>query len=179
MLFHQFLSHYPFYRFSHIMTDGPGSRTQPDSRRTAHKSPERPGPSDEPVAPGDEIELEPEQPVDEDEFQSSRAELTAVVAEFRDSKLSRSRAIAKISSIIDNNSSVADPEKEKAIDLYLSELGSIQLGRSARPFITGRKENKAIDDSVFDMLDQISEKGKRSRGSSVESDDPDDSPSKK
>jgi len=163
------------------MTDGPGSQTQSDSRRTAGKSTEPPRSSDErtsPAGPADE-EVEPEQPVEEDEFQSSRDELTAIVSQFRDSKLSKSRAISKISSIIDDNSSVPDSEKEKALDLYLSELSSIQLGRSARPFITGRKENKAIDDSVSDMLEQISARGKRSRDVSVESDDPDDSPSKK
>jgi len=112
------------------MTDGPGYQTQSDSRRTDNKLTERPRPSNKRVSPADE-ELEPEQPVEEDEFQSSRTELTAVISQLRDSKLSRSRAITKISSIIDNNSSVADPEKKKAIDLYLSELSSIQLGKSA------------------------------------------------
>ena len=70
------------------MTDGPGSQTQSDSRRTANKSTERPGPSNERVSPADE-ELEPEQPVEEDEFQSSRTELTAIISQFRDSKLSK------------------------------------------------------------------------------------------
>jgi len=158
------------------MTDGTGSRTQSDTRLATGKSADRAGPSER-VSPTDE-EFEPEQPAEQDEFQSSRAELTAVISEFRDSKLSRSRAITKISSIIDGNPSVADLEKEKAIDLYLSELTAIQLGRSARPPVTAHKENKAIDDSVFDMLDQIS-KGKRSREGSVDSDNPDDSPSKK
>ena len=40
------------------MTDGPGSQTQSDSRRTANKLTERPGPSNDRVSPADE-ELEP------------------------------------------------------------------------------------------------------------------------
>ena len=160
------------------MTDGIESQTQSDTRGPAGKSADRSGPSDERHSSGDE-EFEQEQLVEQDEFQSSRAELSAVVSEFRDSKLSRSRAISRISSIIDGNSSVSDIKKEKAIDLYLSELTAIQLGRTARPLITKRKENQAVDDSVFDMLDQISSKDKRSREGSVESDGADGSPSKK
>ena len=160
------------------MTDGIESQTQSDTQAPTGKSADRSGPSDERDSPSSE-EFEPEQPVEQDEFQSCRTDLTAVVSEFRDSKLSRSQAISKISSIIDGNSSVSDVEKEKAIDLYLSELTAIQLGRTPRPPITKRKENKAINDSVFDMLDQISAKGKRSREVLVESDDVDDSPSRK
>ena len=52
------------------MTDGPGSQTQSDSRRTTGKSTECSRPSDEPDSPADE-ELEPEQLVEEDEFQPS------------------------------------------------------------------------------------------------------------
>ena len=106
------------------MTDGIESQTQSDTRGPAGKSADRSGPSDERHSSGDE-EFEQEQLVEQDEFQSSRAELSAVVSEFRDSKLSRSRAISRISSIIDGNSSVSDIKKEKAIDLYLSELTAI------------------------------------------------------
>jgi len=160
------------------MIDGIESQTQSDTRASTGKSANHSGPSDEWASPGGD-EFEPDELVEQDEFQSCRAELTVIVSEFQDSKLSRSRAISKISSIIDGNTSVSDVEKEKAIDLYLSELTAIQLGRTARPLITKCKENEAINNSVLNMLDQISSRDKRSREGSVGSDGIDDSPSKK
>jgi len=60
----------------------------------------------------------------ENDRRAFRDKLSSFISGYRENKFSKSRAIAKISAFIDDAPALSEPEKEKALDLYVEELNS-------------------------------------------------------
>ena len=114
----------------------------------------------------------------DNERQTARTKLSAIVTEYRNKKLSKFRALYRISTCIDDDNSLSELEKEKAIDLYVEEVNSIS--HNNRPeIITVGAEKKNINDSV-DKLNEVSNHIRPADElSRHESDDLDEPPPKK
>jgi hypothetical protein len=176
-----------FYRFSHIMTDGPGPtptqsshpfgtpfRGMLESTTQQTNSPSENEPSTQRANSSPEDE-----PPGQDERQALRTKLSSFISEFRDRKLSKARVISRISTLIDDDATLPDSEKEKAIDLYFEELNSIDFGREPEFFPSGPEKDKAVDDSVHEILSQVANQTKFRDDFREDSDDPDEPPRKK
>jgi hypothetical protein len=59
--------------------------------------------------------------------------------------------------LIDDNATLSDPEKEKAVNLYIEELNSIDSGRDPRFFEHRPEKDKTLDESVHEILDQVAD----------------------
>ena len=159
------------YRFSHIMTDGPGHNPPTGSPQQPPSQGPEPHRTDESIG--------------EDGHQALRTELSSLISEYREKRLSKSKAFSKISSLIDKDLILSDSEKEKAINLYVDELNSINHNAQSRLFTMPVPEKeKTIDDSVHEILDQVSHGVKRGKeqcddSSGEESDNVDETPHKK
>ena len=121
----------------------------------------------------------------EDERKALRTELSSLISEFREKRLSKSKAFSRISSLIDEDPILSDSEKEKAINLYVDELNSINHDTRNQLFTVPLPEKeKTIDKSVHKILDQVSlgvKRGKEQGGDSSgeESDNVNETPQKK
>ena len=123
--------------------------------------------------------------IGEDGHQALRTELSSLISEYREKRLSKSKAFSKISSLIDEDLILSNSEKEKAINLYVDELNSINHNAWSRLFTMPVPEKeKTIDDSVHEILDQVSHRVKHGKeqcddSSGEESDNVDETPRKK
>jgi hypothetical protein len=104
------------------------------------------------------------------------------VSEYRERKVSKFKALTGILGLLERDLTYAEPEKEKAINLYIDELNSIRHGdtvEESRPLSRG-PHNDDIDDSVQQLLREVSHCS-RSHGeiSGSDSDDSDEPPSKR
>ena len=121
----------------------------------------------------------------EDECQALHTELSSLISEYQEKRLSKSRAFSKISSLINKDPILSDSEKEKAINLYVNELNSINHNIQNQLFtVPIPKKEKKIDDSVHEILNQVSHGVKHGKeqgddSSGEESDDVDEVPHKK
>jgi len=91
----------------------------PASSRTTHELPS--GPTSEPTTSN----LEPSESVREDERRIALEKLNSFVSEYRNRKTSKSKALFNILSFLDGEPTITESEKEKAVDLYVEEINSI------------------------------------------------------
>jgi hypothetical protein len=165
------------------MTDGPTNRTRRNPEEITPSAPSqvsRP-PSAEPVDDQAKSVGENES-FRKDEHESLRAKLSSIITDYREHKISKSRAISGVSTLIDDHPNLSEIEKEKAIDLYVDEISSINRDNGPEFIAPKSQKEKAIDKSVHDFLDQISNRvrGKGDDDSSgSDSDDADEPPRKK
>jgi len=109
-----------------------------------------------------------------------RAKLSSLVTEYRDKRLSKLKAVSKISTLIDDDANLPELEKEKAINFYIEELNAIDHDRRPALFASRLKKEEAVDLAVERLLDEVSNASKRANNSSEhDSDDPDEPPRKK
>ena len=168
------------------MTDGPGhnlpaglsQRSPSQGGNPSTRSPQR--------LPSQGLEqIRTDESAREDERKALRTELSSLISEFRERRLSKSKAFSRISSLIDEDPILSDSEKEKAINLYVDELNSINHDTRNQLFTVPLPEKeKTIDESVHEILDQVSlgvKRGKEQGGDSSgeESDNVDETPRKK
>jgi len=139
------------------MTDGLETQERPPSPHQHSNSPTR-GSSD-PAAGEAESSREVE-PASELERQAFRAKLSSLVSEYQDKRLSKLKAISRISTLID-------------------ELNSITFGEEFRhPFFPTQKE-KEINRSVHELLDEVSLRVRPTRDELPEQSDGGDEPPQK
>jgi hypothetical protein len=121
----------------------------------------------------------------ENEHQTARTKLSAIVTEYRNKKLSKFRALYRISTCIDDDNSLSELEKEKAIDLYVEEVNSINHNTRPEIITVGAEKEmdiseKNISDAVDKLLDEVSNHIRPADElSRHESDDLDEPPPKK
>ena len=137
------------------MTDGPGpinsSRPSRSSQSPSHR------PSDPSTQRTDTQRTgtpREDEPPGQDEHQALD-KLSSLVSEYQDQKLSKSRVISRISVLIDDNATLSDLEKEKAINLYVEELNSIDSRRDPRFFMPHQEKDKTVDKSIHKILNQV------------------------
>ena len=138
------------------MTDGLGQTIPPRPPRSSRSPSHRP--SDPSTRRTDTRRTDTpreDEPPGQDEHQALRDKLSSFVSEYRDQKLSKSRVISRISVLIDDNATLSDLEKEKAINLYVEEINSIDSGRDPRFFVHRQEKDKTVDESVHEILDQV------------------------
>jgi len=108
------------------MTDGPEPANSPRSPRFSRSPSHRlSDPSTQRTGTQRTDTSQQNEPPRQDEHRALQDKLSSFVSEYRDKKLSKSRAISRISVLIDDNAALSDLEKEKAINLYVEELNSI------------------------------------------------------
>ena len=173
------------------MTDGPGHNpfAGPSQRAPGSQAPSQghnPPPGSPQQSPSQGSELHgTDEPAREDERQALRTELSSLISEYREKRLSKSKAFSRIGSLIDEDPMLSDSKKEKAINLYVDELNSIKHSARNQLFtIPAPKKEKTIDESVHELLDHVSQgvKHRKEQGddfSGEESDDIDEAPRKK
>ena len=81
--------------------------------------------------------------------------------------------------LIDENTTLSDLEKEKAINLYVEELNSIGSARDPRFFVRRPEKDKTVDESVHEILDQVADQARSRDDFQDDIDDPDKPPRKK
>jgi hypothetical protein len=138
------------------MTDGPEQANSPRSPRFSRSPSHRPSdPSTQRTGTQRTDTSQQDEPPRQDEHRALRDKLSSFVSEYRDKKLSKSRVISRISVLIDDNAALSDLEKEKAVNLYVEELNSIDSGRDPRFFVHRQEKDKTVDESVHEILDQV------------------------
>ena len=122
-----FALHFYYYQFSHIMTDGPGHNPFAGSSQQAPLQGHNPptGSPQRSLSWGSEPHGTDE-PAREDEHQALHTELSSLISEYWEKRLSKSKAFSRIGSLIDEDAMLSDSKKEKAINLYVDELNSIK-----------------------------------------------------
>jgi len=162
------------------MTDGPGPANSPQSPRSSRSPSHRPSNPSTQQTDAQRVDTPREdEPPGQDEHQALRDKLSSFVSEYRDQKLSKSRVISRISVLIDDNATLSDPEKEKAINLYVEELNSIDSGRDPRFFMHHPEKDKTVDESVNEILNQVADQVRSQDDSQDDIDDLDEPPRKK
>jgi hypothetical protein len=113
-----------------------------------------------------------------------RTKLASIIAEYRDKRVSKPRAISQVSVHIDDHATLSKSEKETAVDLCIEQINSIIHDPEPRFIGTARpQKEKTINDSVRGLLDDVSGRPRPEDSgddfSEQESDDPDERPRKK
>ena len=170
------------------MTDGPGHNPPAGSSQRSPSQGRNPSTRLPQRSPSQGLEQNrTDESAREDERKALHTELSSLISEFRERRLSKSKAFLRISSLIDEDPILSNSkkEKEKAINLYVDELNSINHNTRNQLFTVPLPEKeKTIDKSVHKILDQVSlgvKRGKEQGGDSSgeESDNVDETPRKK
>jgi len=156
------------------MTDGLETQEQSPRLHRRSESPTR-GPFGPAVGEAESSgEIEPTS-----EREVFRTKLSSFVSEYRDKRLSKSKAVSNISTLIDGDDSLSELEKENAINLYIEELNSITFNKEFRHHFSSTRKEKEIDRSVNDLLDKISLGARPTRDESPEQSDSGNEPPRK
>jgi len=158
------------------MTNGSGQRTR-DSQLGQSPEPSQLG--SRPLSPDNQ---QPD-PISEDERQIALGKLNSFVSGYRDRKIPKFEALTGILTLLQGDASLTTSEKEKTIDIYIEELNSIRHDDRRTGHGTQSRETLdpgAIDKSVHDLLDKVSNRAKSFADfSGSDSDDQDDPPNKR
>jgi len=99
------------------------------------------------------------EPLGEVERKALLEKLDSFVFQYRERKIPKSQALASILGSLDGNLTLAGPEKEKAVDLYIDELNSFRhdnVPNKTRSQSRDMQDNGDIDHSVHELLKEVS-----------------------
>jgi hypothetical protein len=165
------------------MTNGPSratGRSQPAvASRSAGSEPQQP-----PVEPPSSATFPSDEPPDSSTENGRKAaldKLNSFISEYRERKTSKSKALFGILDVLSRDTTSSDIEKEKAVELYVEEINSVNHGDRIRTHRSpSREPPDDINRSVHELLDKVSSHAKsRCEFSESEANDIDEPPSKR
>ena len=99
------------------------------------------------------------EPLGEVERKALLEKLDSFVFQYCERKIPKSQALASILGSLDGNLTLAGPEKEKAVDLYIDELNSFRhdnVPNKTRSQSRDMQDNGDINHSVHELLKEVS-----------------------